>query len=268
MMGVDRRKFLKIAGLSVVAGMGGKAAMHILAPGELEARMESLPLTAAKRWAMAMDLRYLDDEIMEACIKACHETHNVPDLGDVKEEIKWIWKEEYHYSFPAQHYEYVGEKYKHQEVLLLCNHCTNPPCCRVCPTKATWQRELDGLVMMDQHRCIGCRFCMAACPYGARSFNYGDPRKMMKDRDPGFPPNLAYPVRSKGVVEKCTFCAEKLAMGEYPACVEAAKEIREGVLVFGDIDDPDSDVRKILKENFSLRRKKDLGTGPNVFYII
>ena len=77
-----------------------------------------------------------------------------------------------------------------------CMHCTNPPCCRVCPTKATWKRAQDGVVMMDQHRCIGCRFCMAACPYGVRSFNWGDPRKADEALNPDFPTNLEYPTRT------------------------------------------------------------------------
>ena len=170
-MGVDRREFLKIAGLSGLLGLGGKTAIELLAPGKVEAKLSSLPVTEGKRWAMVIDAHAMDDELMDTCIRACHSEHNVPDLGDPKVEIKWMWKEEYAHTFPGQKHEYIGDDIKHHEFLLLCNHCTNPPCCRVCPTKATWQRE-DGIVMMDQHRCIGCRFCMAACPFGVRSFNW------------------------------------------------------------------------------------------------
>ena len=122
--------------------------------------------------------------------------------------------------------------------------------------------------MMDQHRCIGCRFCMAACPYGARSFNWGDPRKAPKELNPDFPANLEYPTRSKGVVEKCTFCAERIAKGQLPACVEAANAVKPHTLVFGDLDDPASGIRKTLREHFTIRRKPELGSGPNVYYII
>jgi len=101
-MGVNRREFLKIAGISTLFGLGGKAAIEVLAPGELEARTEALPLTEGKRWAMVVDAHKMDDALMDKCIEACHREHNVPDLGNPKEEIKWLWKEDYHHSFPGQ----------------------------------------------------------------------------------------------------------------------------------------------------------------------
>jgi molybdopterin-containing oxidoreductase family iron-sulfur binding subunit len=266
-MGVNRREFLKIAGLSALMGMGGKAAFELLAPGEVEAQLENVPLTAGRKWGMVFDMTKMDEEIMNKCVEACHRIHNVPNIGNPKDEIKWIWKETYEHTFPGQKHEYVAERYMGKSFLLLCNHCTNPPCCRVCPTKATWKRE-DGIVMMDQHRCIGCRFCMAGCPYGVRSFNWGDPRQAPKDLNPDFPTNREYPTRSKGVVEKCTFCAERIARGQMPACVEAANEIKENALAFGDLDDRDSEVRKLLRSRYSIRRKPELGSGPNVYYIV
>jgi Fe-S-cluster-containing dehydrogenase component len=267
-MGIDRRQFLKIAGLSSIVGVAGISGFQLLAPGELEASLKDVPLTQGKKWGMLVDMRKMNDKIMDACIKACHGVHNVPDFGNPKVEIKWIWKETYKHTFPGQEHEYLGEKYLGRNFLLLCNHCTNPPCCRVCPTKATWKREEDGVVMMDLHRCIGCRFCMAACPFGVRSFNWGDPRLAPKELNPDFPTNPEYPTRTKGVVEKCTFCDERLAKGQIPACVEAANKIEEKAMIFGDLDDPDSEVRGILREHYSIRRKPELGTGPNVYYLI
>lgn len=266
-MGVSRREFLKIAGLSTLLGMGGKAAIDILAPGELEARSDMLPLTEGERWAMVIDMNKMNETAMDKAIEACHLEHNVPNIGNKAEAIFWIWEEDYEHTFPGQEHEYIGEKFENRAFLLLCNHCANPPCCRVCPTAATWQRE-DGIVMMDQHRCIGCRFCMAACPFGARSFNWGDPNKAPEELNPGFPTNPDYPARTKGVVEKCTFCAERLATGEYPVCVEAANKVSEGCMVFGDLKDPHSELRAILREHYSIRRKPELGTEPNVFYIV
>jgi len=266
-MGVDRRGFLKIAGFSALLGLGGKTAIDFLAPGDLEASMDAVPLTEGKRWAMVIDMQKMDEEMMEKCIEACHSEHNVPDLGNPKDEVKWLFKEEYEHTFPGQKHDYIGDEVKHKNFLLLCNHCSNPPCCRVCPTKATWQRK-DGVVMMDQHRCIGCRFCMAACPFGARSFNWGDPRKAPKELNPDFPTNQDYPTREKGVVEKCNFCAERIAKGQLPACVESANEIKENVLTFGDLADPDSGVRVILRKHYTIRRKPELGTEPNIFYIV
>ena len=112
--------------------------------------------------------------------------------------------------------------------------------------------------ILDYHRCVGCRFCMAACPYGSRSFNFMDPRPHVKDLNP------AYPTRMRGVVEKCTFCAERLEKGQMPACVE----VSNGAIMFGDLNDPNSLVRKVLANNFSIRRKPELGTDPGVYYII
>ena len=133
--------------------------------------------------------------------------------------------------------------------MVLCNHCDNPPCVRVCPVKATFRRD-DGIVMMDYHSCIGCRFCMAACPYGARSLNWRDPRPFIKE-----PLNMEYPTRCRGVVEKCTFCFERLAKGLKPACVEACKD---KALIFGDVEDTNSEIRKVLRENPTIQRKPQL----------
>ncbi|MBI5748315.1 MAG: 4Fe-4S dicluster domain-containing protein, partial [Nitrospinae bacterium] len=129
----------------------------------------------------------------------------------------------------------------------------------VCPTKATFKRA-DGIVQMDYHRCIGCRFCMAACPYGSRSFNWRDPRPFIKEK------NTEYPTRAKGVVEKCNFCEERLAKGLMPACVEACKDNK--ALIFGDLNDTDSEVRKVLESSYTIRRKLELGTQPGVYYIV
>jgi molybdopterin-containing oxidoreductase family iron-sulfur binding subunit len=100
---------------------------------------------------------------------------------------------------------------------------------------------------------------VAACPYGSRSFNYRDPRPHIDKIQPDFP------TRARGVVEKCTFCDERLTRGQLPACVEACKH---GALVFGDLEDAESDVRRLLRENFTLRRKASLGTQPEVYYIV
>lgn len=267
MMAMDRRDFLKIAGLAAFVGMGVKAGFELVAPGAVDAALKEVPARAGKKMGMAVDVRLLDEAVMEACIRACHSYNNVPLLGNPKEEIKWIWKETYAHTFPGQENEYLADAFRGKGILVLCNHCTNPPCCRVCPTKATWKRE-DGIVMMDMHRCIGCRYCMAACPYGARSFNWGDPRKAPGELNPDFPTNRELPTRSKGVVEKCTFCVERLAKGLVPACVEAAEKLRPKVLLFGDLDDANSQVRSALRRRYSIRRKPELGTGPNIFYMV
>ena len=119
-MGVDRRDFLKIAGVAALFGLGGKAAMDILAPGELEAATEGVPLTEGKRWSMVIDMRKCLEKqekgACKECILACHTVHNVPDWGEPKHEIKWIWKELYEHSFPDTPNEFVDEGLRGQTV--------------------------------------------------------------------------------------------------------------------------------------------------------
>ena len=252
-----RRTFLKIAGLSLL-GVGVKPIFNALA-GEEGAKVIKAPeALKGKRWAMGVNPRKCSKECKD-CIEACHRVHNVPDFGNPKDEIKWIWNEPFRAAFPGQEHPYIEESFREKPVIVLCNHCDNPPCVRVCPTKATFQRKEDGIVMMDFHRCIGCRFCVAGCPYGARSMNYRDPRPFVKAIQPDFP------TRTKGVVEKCNFCEERLARGLLPACVLACKE---KALVFGDLEDPKSPVREILRKNFTIRRKPELGTNPQVYYVV
>lgn len=254
MMDMDRRRFLKLAGLSTAAGLIHP--METIA-GE-QVIPEELPLRGS-RWAMVINIaKCLAEGECTKCIDACHYVHNVPRMENKAHEIKWIWKEQFHYAFEEQVPEYIDEHIKHAPTLVFCNHCDNPPCVRVCPTQATWKRE-DGIVMMDMHRCIGCRYCVAACPYGSRSFNYRDPRPFIKDLYPDFP------TRSKGVVEKCNFCQERLARGIPPACVEACEA---GAMTFGDLGDPDSEVRELLNTHYAIRRKPGLGTNPQIYYIV
>lgn len=259
-MSINRRQFLKIAGISTLMGLGGTTVMNGLSrqglgASQISPRPEALN---AKRWGMVIDMSKLKEADYPRIIDACHSIHNVPHIRDPKRhEIKWIWTESFGHSFPEMEDEYLAESLEHQPFFLLCNHCKHPPCVRVCPTKATFKRA-DGVVMMDMHRCIGCRFCMAACPYGARSFNWRDPRPFIKKENP------EYPTRMKGVVEKCTFCTERLAKGLQPGCVKAS----DGALVFGDLEDPHSEIREILRSKVTVRRKPELGTHPSVYYVI
>ncbi len=212
-----------------------------------------------KRWAMVIDTELCrEEDKCISCIEACHYVHNVPDFGNPKDEIKWLWTIPYENAFLEGEHTFIKEDLKGSPILALCNHCDHPPCVKVCPTQATWKRE-DGIVMMDYHRCIGCRYCMAACPYGSRSFNWRNPRPFIKEIYPDFP------TRTRGVVEKCNFCVERLAQGLQPACVEACQE---KALVFGDLEDPNSEIREILNSKYTIRRKPGLGTMPEVYYIV
>jgi len=256
-MSVDRRNFIKMAGVGAAIGLATKAGASTLT-GKSGSYKPDYAASTAHRWAMVIDLRKMSEETIAGCAEACHKAHNVPRWDNAKDEIKWIWGEPYHNAFPAQENHHTKEDLAHKMVPVLCNHCDNPPCVRVCPTQATWRRE-DGIVMMDWHRCIGCRYCITACPYGSRSFNWRDPRPAIEEIDKTFP------TRVRGVVEKCTFCNERLARGEQPACVEACEG---GEIVFGDLEDPNSEVRNLLAEHFTIRRKTGLGTQPEIYYIV
>jgi molybdopterin-containing oxidoreductase family iron-sulfur binding subunit len=261
-MDETRRGFLKYAGLTALGAAGAAGSLTATPSAEGDAEHGDLPAPGTRRWAMVIDLRKFgkNDALLETIVQACHREHNVPDFGDdPKNEIKWIWTEEFETAFHSQEFHYLRQDLKAKPTLLLCNHCDNPPCTRVCPTQATWKRENDGIVMMDWHRCIGCRYCIVACPYGSRSFNWTDPRPHIDNPDP------AFPTRMRGVVEKCTFCEERLAKGREPACVEACPN---GEIVFGDLNDPRSEVRKVLAERLAIRRKPGLGTQPEVYYIV
>jgi len=253
----SRRRFLQVVGLSLV-GLGVRPVFGALAGNGSPKFIMSPQGLKGKRWAMVVNPRRCPQECKD-CIEACHREHNVPEFGNPKDEIKWIWNEPFKDVFPAQEHPYMEEKLKKRPVIVLCNHCDNPPCVRVCPTKATFKREEDGIVMMDYHRCIGCRFCIAGCPYGARSMNYRDPRPFIKKINPFFP------TRTKGVVEKCNFCEERLAQGLLPACVLACQE---KALTFGDLKNSQSEVRGLLRTHFTIRRRPELGTHPQVYYIV
>ena len=261
-METSRRDFLKIGGACAV-GLASLPVANVLAESALPKVMRNPQALTGQHWAMVVDMKKCWEKGKEGCkdcMNACHIVHNVPDIGNIKEEIKWIWTDHFQNVFPGLDNEFNNQKLEGKSFIALCNHCTNPPCVRVCPTKATFKRPEDGIVMMDYHRCIGCRYCMAGCPYGARSFNFREPRPYIKTEL-----NMRFPTRERGVVEKCNFCAERLAEGLMPACVEACKV---GALAFGDLADPKSVVRKLVAANFTMRRKPELGTQPNVYYIV
>jgi molybdopterin-containing oxidoreductase family iron-sulfur binding subunit len=198
------------------------------------------------------------------CVHACVEENNQsrdPEVQWIKvfsmEKSKGVdFTEADPYYQPAE----VPEE-GHFYVPTACQQCRNPPCTKVCPTGATWA-DPDGIVVIDYDWCIGCRYCMAACPYGARHFNWGEPT-LSKDQ---VNPNTHYlgnRPRPKGVVEKCTFCIQRTRVGRYPACVEVCPV---GARKFGNLLDPDSEIRYIIEHKRVLVLKQDLNTMPKFFY--
>ncbi|NQW16797.1 MAG: 4Fe-4S dicluster domain-containing protein [Chloroflexi bacterium] len=209
-----------------------------------------------------------------ACMVACKVENNTPEAN------YWM------YVFRTEEREYPDTK-----VTFLprpCQHCDNAPCVKVCPVGARFKRE-DGLVATDWERCIGCRYCEVACPYGVNSFNYADPKKNQyldwSDADiesatggavPGYAnPDLdrksqlegrkiAGSNHTKGVVEKCTFCVQKVEKGQNPACAETCPVF---AITFGDLDDPESAASRKLKASKTFQLLDDWNTKPRVHYV-
>ncbi len=257
-MNHTRRNFLKFMGVAAAGLCAASAGGAIAASGAGSSIKEGATAATAKRWGMVIDSKKVGTkETIEVLAKACHSVHNVPNIPG-KQNVKWIWAANYEQAFDQPN-NYMDEGLEKRQFPILCNHCTNAPCVRVCPTQATYKRP-DGIVAMDYHRCIGCRYCMAGCPFGARSFNFMEPRLHLDLANL----NKEFPTRMRGVVEKCNYCVERLAHGKQPACAE----VSEGAVVFGDLSDANSEVRKLLREHYTIRRKPSLGTEPSVYYII
>jgi len=200
------------------------------------------------------------------CIYACVDENNlsrnpqihwIVDLKFSKHNNKWqnLEGSDRYYNpekVPEEGYFYIPVQ---------CQQCENPPCVKVCPVRATW-KEPDGIVVVDYNWCIGCRFCMAACPYGARHFNWGKPYIPKEELNPNMH-YLGNRPQYKGTVGKCTFCIQRSREGRYTACVEICPV---GARKFGNLLDPKSEIRYIL-ENFRVfRLKEELNTNPKYFY--
>ena len=161
---------------------------------------------------------------------------------------------EYFHKVPAEGHFYMGTQ---------CFQCANPPCVEVCPVGATWQ-EPDGIVVVDYDWCIGCRYCEAACPYWARRFNWNEPQ-VPKEEINKNQHYLGNRKRKKGVVEKCTFCIQRTREGRLPACADACPT---GARVFGNLLDPNSEIRYVLANKKVFRLKEELGCDPKFWYFM
>ena len=198
------------------------------------------------------------------CVHACVEENN----QSRDPEVQWIkvlsMDKEKGIDFPESDAYYdppVVPEDGHFYVPVSCQQCRNPPCTKVCPTGATWA-EKDGIVVVDYDWCIGCRYCMAACPYGARHFNWSEPSIPNGKINPATHV-LGNRPRPQGVVEKCTFCIQRARNGRYPACVEVCPV---GARKFGNLLDPDGEIRYIIEHKRVLVLKQDLNTMPKFFY--
>jgi Fe-S-cluster-containing dehydrogenase component len=215
-----------------------------------------------RSWVMVVDLARCNG--CKACTESCIEEHYVPPAwGEPNYKGYQEWIKVYEMASPG------GGKYFFPRP---CMHCDNAPCVKVCPVGASYKRD-DGLVLINQDRCIGCRFCIAACPYEARYFNWYDPPVSPEEKFVKYSDEYPVPHR-RGVVEKCVFCAHRTDMGRLPACVEACHNVGMNALYFGDAkEDAVSNgaevvrLSELLSKNNAYRFKEELGTQPRVYYL-
>jgi molybdopterin-containing oxidoreductase family iron-sulfur binding subunit len=235
---LNRRGFLAAAGaLTVAPGVLLVSAAPTVTPS-------ATPATGASgkvRWGMLIDTGKCASGCT-ACVTACNtENGLVEPIADARQGSQWIRKVD------------LADKKTGRQISLpmLCQHCEQPPCVDVCPTGASFKRA-DGIVLVDRHTCIGCRYCMMACPYKARSFVH----QPLTQQNPEVP-------RGLGCVESCTFCVQRVDRGQQPACTEACPQ---GAMLFGDMNDPASKISRRLAEVATTQVRADLKLGTGVRY--
>jgi len=279
---VSRRKFVSVAAAAaagwLLTSCGPKRLREVPTSrlrrlvGELEARyaeqygtavtVSDAPPIPGVEFAYALDLSRCIG--CRRCVYACVEENN----QSRDPQVHWIRvmsmdKEggvDFTESDPYYNPDLVPEAGRFY-VPVQCQQCRNPPCTKVCPVGATWA-EPDGIVVIDYDWCIGCRYCMAACPYGARHFNWREPTIPEGELNPNMHV-LGNRPRPRGVVEKCTFCIQRTRQGRYPACVEVCPV---GARKFGNLLDPQSEIRYILENKRVMVLKEELNTLPKFFY--
>jgi molybdopterin-containing oxidoreductase family iron-sulfur binding subunit len=271
---MSRRELMeRLFGLGATAlatALGGGATMATLAaapPARAAAPEARAPATRRKfRYGMVIDTRRCVG--CRACVVACKAENKTPPGV----------------SYTVVVEQALGNRTDDKPLFMTkpCFHCEHPPCVNVCPVSATFKRERDGIVVVDYDRCIGCRYCITACPYGARYFDFGE-------NYPSVAASTAYAqvpspeygqfrrrrrdASPVGNVRKCTFCLHlqdaegryDKAAGRWPAC---AKTCTGHAIFFGDFNDPESEVSRLLRERQPVRLKEELGTEPNVYYLL
>jgi molybdopterin-containing oxidoreductase family iron-sulfur binding subunit len=261
--------FAKIGAGALAVAMGGDTVMAMLGGAE-DATVRAAPATTTSkrkfRYGMVIDTQRCVG--CRSCVVACKAENKTPPGV----------------SYTVVVEEAIGNRPDDKPLFMTkpCFQCENPPCVSVCPVSATFKREQDGIVVIDYKRCIGCRYCITACPYGARTFDFGENYAPVADAtawaDVPSPEYGQYTVREGeaspvGNVRKCTFCLHlqdaegryDKAAGRWPAC---AKTCPGHAIHFGDFNDPDSEVNRLLSERQAIRLKEELGTEPNVYYLI
>jgi len=235
-----RRRFLR--------GVGAAALGGALAPGVSLLELASASTAGGerpRRWGLLIDAAKCA-EGCDACVRACNEEHRLDPAPGSLTDSQWIHKLTVRDRGTG----------RVSSLPMLCQHCENPPCVDVCPTGASFKRA-DGLVLVDRHICIGCRYCVMACPFQARNFVH-EPVTGQATHAP----------RGKGTVESCTLCVHRIdeGRGRAPACVEACAAEGHRAIVFGDLDDATSDIARRRASQPSRELRPDLGLSTRVRY--
>jgi molybdopterin-containing oxidoreductase family iron-sulfur binding subunit len=238
-----RRGFLQGAAATVTTLAAGVSLYSVGADPADAARAPEEKVTSKVRWGLLIDASKCADGC-SACVSACREENGWRDTGRPETDPQWI--RQVTVRSPAN-----GASFS---LPMMCQHCADAPCVHVCPTGASFRRA-DGIVLVDKHTCIGCRYCMMACPYKARSFVH----EPVEDQKPHAP-------RGKGTVEACTLCVHRVDEGRIPACVQACRETAGGAMLFGDLNDPSSEIARRVASHRTTRVRADLGTDPGVYY--
>ncbi|MHB8354553.1 MAG: sulfate reduction electron transfer complex DsrMKJOP subunit DsrO, partial [Burkholderiales bacterium] len=199
--------------------------------------------SSAVRWGMLIDTTQCESGC-DACVSACNKENGLSG-GTLPTDPQWIRKLELQQ-------ESTGRKIS---MPMMCQHCAEPPCVEVCPTGASFKRA-DGIVLVDKHRCIGCRYCMMACPYKARSFVH----EPVTDHSGATP-------RGQGTVESCTMCVHRVDQGVAPACVEACARDGHRAILFGDLNDPQSTISQRIRSVVSVKLRADLNLDPGISFV-
>jgi molybdopterin-containing oxidoreductase family iron-sulfur binding subunit len=236
---VDTKRRKLMVGAVAAAGLSSGFQLIELAL----AKSDDEVVSNLTRWGLLIDTEKCASDC-DACVTGCNNEHNLHGFDRPETDPQWIRK-----------LEITDQQTGHVNSLpMLCQHCENPPCVDVCPTGASFKRE-DGIVLVDKHTCIGCRYCVMACPYKARSFVHESLHNQK-----------SYSPRGKGTVESCTLCVHRVDQGQQPACVDACNSQGNGAMTFGDLKDPASEINQQMKSRPSQQVRGDLGLNTGVRY--
>ena len=239
---MQRRQFI---GGTIAAAGAMTIAPGIILHAAGQSERETKGASSKHRWGMLIDTNKCADGC-SACVSACNDEHGLKSHGRPQTDAVWIRT----VKLKDTQTGYISR------LPMMCQHCENPPCVDVCPTTASFKRA-DGLVLVDRHRCIGCRYCMMACPYKARSFVH----EVLTDQSVNAP-------RGKGCVESCTLCVHRIDEGVLrTACQEACEKEGHAAILFGDLKDPDSEISQVLKSHNSVQIRADLELNTGVRYL-